>query len=76
ISLGDNYWPNAFYFPDFSFNVITHLEISGKLSDNKIWEVEANGPVYDGRQFFKSLFSSGSLPKISLLAPKTLTGLT
>ncbi len=74
ISLGDNYWPNAFYFPDFSFNVITHLEISGKLSDDKIWEVEANGPAYDGRQFFKSLFSSGQLTEDQPPGPKDAYG--
>ncbi len=61
ISLGDDQWPNAFYFPDFSFNVITDLEVSGKLRADDVWEVQAKGPAYDGRQFFRSLFSSGQL---------------
>lgn len=61
ISLGDDQWPNAFYFPDFSFNVITDLEVTGKLRADDVWEVQAKGPAYDGRQFFRSLFSSGQL---------------
>ncbi|MFQ5626549.1 MAG: AsmA-like C-terminal region-containing protein, partial [Methyloligellaceae bacterium] len=61
ISLGEDQWPKAFYFPDFSFNVITQLEVAGKLRNDNVWEVQAHGPAYDGRQFFRSLFSSGQL---------------
>ncbi|MDA7948606.1 MAG: DUF3971 domain-containing protein [Hyphomicrobiaceae bacterium] len=61
ISLGADEKPNAFFFPDFSFNVITHLEVKGRLREDKVWEVHANGPTYDGRQFFRSLFSAGQL---------------
>ncbi len=61
ISLGADEKPNAFFFPDFSFNVITHLEVKGKLTEENVWQVQANGPAYDGRQFFRSLFSSGQL---------------
>ncbi len=74
VSLGENHWPNAFFFPDFSFNVITHLEVTGKLNQDKIWEVEANGPAYDGRQFFKSLFSSGRLTDDQPPGPKDALG--
>ncbi len=61
ISLGADNWPNAFYFPDFSFNVITDLEVRGKLRADDVWEVRAEGPAYDGRQFFRSMFSAGQL---------------
>ena len=61
ISLGADESPNAFFFPDFSFNVITHLEVKGQLREDNVWEVQANGPTYDGRQFFRSLFSAGQL---------------
>ncbi len=53
--------PTAFYFNDFSFNLITHIEMAGKIRPDKVWEVRASGATYDGRQFFKSLFSSGKL---------------
>ena len=51
----------AFHFPDFSFNVVTHLEVTGKLRPDNVWDVTARGPTYDGRQLFRSLFSAGKL---------------
>ena len=72
ISLGADEKPNAFLFPDFSFNVITHLEVKGKLRADKVWEVHANGPAYDGRQFFRSLFSSGQLSEDPEAGPSKL----
>ncbi len=48
-----------FYFPDFSLNVITRMEVQGTLDKNDIWKVKASGPTFDGRDFFRSLFSLG-----------------
>ena len=59
---------SAFYFPDFSFNVITHLELTGEVKPGGIWDVKARGSGYDGREFFRSLFTTTSR-KVS--APKT-----
>jgi hypothetical protein len=75
ISLAEDNWPNAFFFPNFSFNVITHMEVSGKLSKDNVWKVQANGPAYDGRQFFRSLFSSGQLADDQPLRPESAPGL-
>jgi hypothetical protein len=50
-----------FYFPDFSLNVITRMEVQGKLGDDNVWRVKAHGPTFDGREFFRSLFSLGQL---------------
>ena len=50
-----------FYFPDFSLNVITRMEVQGVLDKNNIWKVKASGPTFDGRDFFRSLFSLGQL---------------
>ena len=33
-----------FYFPDFSLNVITRMEVQGTLDKNDIWKVKARGP--------------------------------
>lgn len=74
ISLGPDEKPNAFYFPDFSFNVITHLEVRGKLRENGVWEVSAHGPAYDGRQLFRSLFSAGQLAEDQQPAPDEIAG--
>lgn len=75
ISLAEDNWPKAFYFPDFSFNVITHLEVVGKLREDNVWDVKANGPAYDGRQFFRSLFSSGQLAEDQPSGPDGARGL-
>src|SRR5690606_4077008 len=50
-----------FYFPDFSLNVITRMEVQGKLGNDNVWKVKARGPTFDGREFFRSLFSLGQL---------------
>lgn len=50
-----------FYFPDFSLNVVTRMEVQGKLGSDNVWKVKARGPSFDGRDFFRSLFSLGQL---------------
>ena len=75
ISLDEDQRPKAFYFPDFSFNVITQLEVSGKLRNDNVWEVQAHGPAYDGRQFFRSLFSSGQLSEDENSGPESVAGI-
>ena len=46
-----------FYFSDFSVNRLTHVEISARVRDDQVLEIKAEGPSYDGRQFFQSLFA-------------------
>lgn len=75
ISFGKDEKPDAFYFPDFSFNVITHLEVRGKLREDKVWEVAAHGPAYDGRQLFRSLFSAGQLANDQPPGPEEIAGI-
>lgn len=48
-----------FYFSDFSVNRLTHVEITATVRDDQVLEIKAEGPSYDGRQFFQSLFSAG-----------------
>jgi hypothetical protein len=47
-----------FYFSDFSVNRFSHLEISAVVRDDQVLDIKAQGPSYDGRQFFQSLFSA------------------
>ncbi|HZV20182.1 MAG TPA: AsmA-like C-terminal region-containing protein, partial [Hyphomicrobiales bacterium] len=49
----------AFAFPEFSTNVLTKLAITGELTPQNILKVQAKGPSYDGRQFFRSLLLGG-----------------
>ncbi len=50
-----------FYFSDFSVNSLTHVEITAKVRDDQVLDIMAEGPSFDGRQFFQSLFSAGQL---------------
>ena len=55
----------SFHFSDFSFDVLTHVEINATVHDGNRLEVDAHGPSYNGKQFFQSLFSAGQLAEDS-----------
>jgi hypothetical protein len=59
IGVGVDNKMREFYFPAFALNVVSRLEVQGTLGDDNIWQVKANGPTFDGRDVFKSLFSVG-----------------
>lgn len=46
-----------FYFPDFSLNVVTRMEVQGVRGRDDVWKIKAKGPTLDGRDFFRALFS-------------------
>jgi hypothetical protein len=48
-----------FYFSDFSVNRGTHVEITALVRDDNVLDIKAQGPSFDGKQFFQSLFSAG-----------------
>ena len=50
-----------FHFSDFSVNNLTHIQINAFVRDDQVLEINAEGPSYDGRQFFQSLFSAGQI---------------
>lgn len=51
----------SFYFPHFSVSALTHVEISGAIGEDKVLDIKVEGPSFDGRQFFQSLFSAEQL---------------
>jgi hypothetical protein len=61
ISLDPEQHLKSFYFSDFSFDALTHVEINAAVRDGNVLEVDAHGPSYNGKQFFQSLFSAGQL---------------
>ncbi len=61
IALDANQRLKEFYFSDFSVNHLTHIEISATVRDDQVLDIKAEGPSFDGRQFFQSLFSAGQL---------------
>ncbi len=64
-----------FYFPDFSLNVVTRMEVQGSLGPDNVWKVKAHGPTFDGRDFFRSLFSLGQLAEQHPPAKKPRDGI-
>ncbi len=59
IALDPDQHLKSFYFSDFSIDLVTHVEITATVRDDKVLDIRANGPTYDGKQFFRSLFSAG-----------------
>lgn len=49
-----------FHLPEFSINVVSRVEIQGALRPDNVWDVKLKGATWDGREFFKSLFSVGA----------------
>lgn len=75
MTLNDKHQPIAFRFPTLTLNLQTQMEISGELTRENVWKVRVNGPSYDGRQFFRALFSSGQLSEDQPQLPKNTPGL-
>lgn len=51
----------AFALPEFSPNALTKLAITGELTPQNVLKIQAKGPSYDGRQFFRSLLTAGKI---------------
>lgn len=64
-----------FFFPAFSLNVVTQLEIQGVLGKSDIWDVKVRGTTYEGREFFRSLFSLGQLSEKQVAPQKPRGGI-
>jgi len=75
VAIGDDNRLREFYFPDFSLNVVTRMEVQGKLGSDNVWKVKARGPTFDGRDFFRSLFSLGQLAERRPLPKKPRDGI-
>ncbi|MEQ1712307.1 MAG: DUF3971 domain-containing protein, partial [Hyphomicrobium sp.] len=58
-ALGPDNKLREFSFPDFTLNVVSRLDVRGKLAAGDVWEIKARGTTFDGRDFFRSLFSVG-----------------
>lgn len=58
-ALGADRKLREFYFPDFSINVVTRLKLQGVLRNDDVWDIKARGTTFDGKDFFRSLFTVG-----------------
>jgi len=61
VTIGKDGLPRAFDFPTFSPSLLTRMQVSGKRDAQNVWRINATGDTYDGREFFRSLFSKGKL---------------
>lgn len=52
----------AFYFPEFTLNVITQMDVSGRMRDDGVLDVKVKSSSYDGRAFFRSLLTQPRTP--------------
>jgi AsmA-like C-terminal region len=59
LSIDDENEVREFYFPDFSLNVVSRLQVQGKINDARVWSIKATGTTYDARQLFTSFVSLG-----------------
>ncbi len=59
VAIGANRRLREFYFPDFSINVVSRLKVQGTLRNDNVWDIKARGTTFDGKDFFKSLFTVG-----------------
>jgi hypothetical protein len=72
IILGPDGKARELAFPDFSLNVVSHLDVQGRLRPEGLWEVRAKGATFDGRDLFRELFNVQSQAKT---VPKDKPGL-
>ena len=74
LTLDDKRQPVAFSFPVLSLN---HADAAGnerRVDRNNVWQVRGRARSYDGRQFFRSLFSAGKIAEDQPGLPKDTPG--
>ena len=76
VGIGADSKMKEFYFPEFTLNVVSRLEVQGTRGGDGIWDVKARGKTYDGRDFFKSLFSMDAASKEKSAKPSPGIDLT
>jgi hypothetical protein len=65
-----------FNFPALSINTVSQIQISGKRNARDVLDVKATGTTFDGRNFFRSLFTFGSAQPSQANAKKSGIDLT
>ncbi len=64
-----------FSFPSFTLNLVTQLEMQGTVRADNILDVKVKGRHFDGREFFRALFSIGQVTEKPVQPPRTRAGL-
>jgi hypothetical protein len=61
VRVDDKRQPVAFDFPALMLNEQTDMAMNGRLGPRNTWKINVKGRSYDGRRFFRSLFSVGQV---------------
>lgn len=61
-------------FPNFSLNVVSRLDVRGKVDANRIWKVTAKGSTFDARDLFRSLLALGKTTGTSVAPMEPVVG--
>lgn len=59
VGLGADNKLKEFYFPDFSLNVVSRLEVQGTRGNKNNWDIKARGSTFDAKDYFSSIFALG-----------------
>jgi hypothetical protein len=70
VRLNGRYQPVVFDLPVVSLNPQTQMQMKGELAAQNNWKVRLRGASYDGRRFFRSLFSAGKIVEDQPHLPK------
>ncbi|MEZ5851144.1 MAG: AsmA-like C-terminal region-containing protein [Hyphomicrobiaceae bacterium] len=57
VEIGPDNKPRRYYFPEFSLNVVSNLEVQGTLRPDHVWEIKARGKSYEAGDLFRSFFA-------------------
>ncbi len=57
VEIGPDNKPRRYYFPEFSLNVVSNLEVQGALRPDNVWEIKARGKSYEASDLFRSFFA-------------------
>lgn len=75
VGLGPDNHAKEYHFPGFSLNVVTNLDVRGALRPGPVWDVKAQGKIYDGNELFRTLIAFGQLTDSSAQHAKDRPGL-
>ncbi len=58
-------------FPEMSLNVITRLQLTGRVRSDNVWDVQVTGSTFDAKEFFRSMLAVGDngVPRQKPLKP-------
>lgn len=60
LTVDDKREVSEFAFPNFSINVVSRLDVSGKINTERIWKIRVKGSTFDSKDVFRSLLALGN----------------